>query len=576
MTSLENDPLFYKNFSEELLKKRGGEDKQNKIVFFSVAGSHSFNLNVETSDSDYFGVYCSNIDRVLSGNNKSQTLDCHDPDYVMFEAEKFCELLYKGNPKLIEPLFSDNYCYQSNDWISLGKDRKKFISLSVIKHYISYAKIQLFDAIKAKEQSEQQQSIENVLKNLSLSSNHSHHKKLYHTLRILLETNRMIQGGEPLVYLTGPEREKIMDIRLGKSNVEHVLEEISNLFESCQKGIDRLRDSNSIQETCSVKLLSDWLVQLRVNSFIESESIKESIKFNLSTDFVLNIDGDDADQQWKKELISKFKQLMIDSGVQDGHLLMIKSSGSHLHGLNNDNKNSNSSINDWIGVYVSDTKKYLSLYTQPSRIDSINSKTIIKKSKIEINGNEPKSESTSVTYVNGIQLFEVGLFLTMLEQGNHRAIECLESKESIESVAWKELISRDINYSSLNLIVHYWGVAQGNIGKAKDTKLPLIQRQKLLYHALRLILNSKNLLESKKLLELNEQDKEKLLLLKSSDEIDIEQFNQLYNETKEIITVVGNQLSKRDDNSSKQKKQNEQNLKSSHNDWLIKLRKSLL
>jgi len=584
MTSLETDPIFYKNFSEELLKKRNEQD--NKILFFSVAGSHSFNLNVETSDSDYFGVYSSDLDKILSGNNKVQTLDCHDPDYVLFEAEKFCELIYKGNPKLIEPLFSNYLCYQSNDWLDLIKDRKRFISLSAIRHYLSYAKFTLMDAIKIKEQSDkqkkqqpqQEESVSTLLNNLSLSSNHSHHKKLYHTLRILLEANRMIEGGQPLVYLTGSERDRIMDIRLGKSNIETLLKEINDLFEQSEKRYDEIKESNSIQQVCSVEFLSDWLVNLRINSFIESESIKESIKFK-SSDFIL-----DGNEPWKKDIISKYKQLLKDSGIEDdAHLLMIKSSGSHSHGLNDDDNDNNNNDDDdeskdWIGVYVSNTNRYLSLYTPPTRIDKHNS------NQHKNNGKISKFESTTSTaaeqrdtYVRGIQLFEVGSFLSLLELGNHRAVECLNSKESIESLCWKELISKNINYNSLNLIMHYWGVSQGNIGKAQNSKLPLIQRQKLLYHSLRLILYAKSLLESKSLLfEFNEKDKLKLLLLKSNKEMDIEQFNQMYNEIKETISQVGNLLSKKEDNNTKQKKENNLNLKNSHSDWLVKLRKSLI
>jgi len=590
MSSLiETDPLFYKKFSKDLLKKREEDVHDSDILFFCRAGSHSFNLNVETSDSDYFGVYSCNLDKLLTGRNNIQTLYCDDPDYVMLEAERFCELLVKGIPKVIEPLFVNNYCYQSTDWLNLITDRKRFISCSVIRQYIGSAKLQLFDAMKNKEKSDEQQkekkqdkkqqqqddesnSVDNLLNDLSLSSNRSHHKKLYHTVRVLLETSRMINGDEPLVYLTGKDRDRIMDIRLGKSNVESVVEEIRNLLAVSDRKLAEMRELNSLQETCSIKDLSNWIISLRINNFIELESIKPTIKFK-SSDFILNNSNNYDD------IVSIFKKLMKDADVEEGaHLLMIKSSGSHSHGYNDDNRTNEQK--DWFGVYVSKTSKYLSLYPPPTRINSGNAKQCPNaKSKIEAISSPQKTEKD--TFIAGIQLFEIGYFLSMLEQGSHRAVECLRSKDSLETPAWKELIDKNIDYNNLNLIIHYWGVAQGNLAKAQNAKLPILERQKLLYHSLRLILNSKNLLENKPLLielnEFNEQDQLKLLTLKNVNrEMNIEEFKQLFNEIKEMTNQIGKLISKRDDYSTKHKDQYEDNIRKSHSDWLIKLRKSLI
>ena len=57
--------------------------------------------------------------------------------------QMFCKLVLKGNPKLIEPLFSTHLCYDSEDWLELQKVRNSFLSKSVILQYLSYVHSQL-------------------------------------------------------------------------------------------------------------------------------------------------------------------------------------------------------------------------------------------------------------------------------------------------------------------------------------------------------------------------------------------------------------------------------------------------
>jgi len=56
-----------------------------RVLQAMIAGSSAFNLALPSSDIDYFGVYASDIDVVLSMNPPVATVDSHDPDTALYE-----------------------------------------------------------------------------------------------------------------------------------------------------------------------------------------------------------------------------------------------------------------------------------------------------------------------------------------------------------------------------------------------------------------------------------------------------------------------------------------------------------
>eukprot|EP01132_Coremiostelium_polycephalum_P000840 gene840-1047_t len=508
---IESEPEFYKNFSEKILKDR--KVKDGEILFFSLAGSHSFNLNIETSDKDYFGVFIGDIDDVLSLTPPISMLDCHDPDYVMFEVSKFCELILKGNPKLVEPLFSTKYCYKSSQWLNvLYENRMKFITESVIYHYISYSKTQL-------------------------------------------EIKRMLNGEEPLVFLTGETRQHIMDIRMGRCKTDDVLSEIDALYKEIQDRLDRMKSENKSLPNPPIQLLSDWLVGVRRNSINNSNMV---VKFN-EIDLELSFNGEEP------KIVSECKEL-LNRNLKNAKLLFIIRSGSNSHNLNN--HGSNSSSDDWIGVYAASTDSILSLFQPPSRID----KDFIPTTTTNENMNNNAQRDT---YLNGIQLFEVSYFLTMVSMGNHRAVECFYNYKNVEYYscnAWNQLLSLNINYLTSNFIHHCWGVAQGQLAKAKNIKDEK-EIKKHLYHAFRLLDLSESAIDKSMInVYINDNEKrERLLSIKEQSSTN--DYEKLIEECSIKIKLVNDKISKLNTN-AKEKKSNESNLRLLLKDWIVKLRKS--
>lgn len=108
-----------------------------RILFAMIAGSHAYNLNIDNSDYDFFAVYAAKTTDVLSlperrppqviVNSKNEK-----PDIQVYEVGKFCEALQTGNPMLVQSLFVERNCYQSDLWKRLKKNALKFITAQTI------------------------------------------------------------------------------------------------------------------------------------------------------------------------------------------------------------------------------------------------------------------------------------------------------------------------------------------------------------------------------------------------------------------------------------------------------------
>jgi hypothetical protein len=63
VTSLPEEGEALRDLISAQIKRH--KDIRHELLFAMVAGSYAFNLNVESSDKDYFAVYAANIDDVL-------------------------------------------------------------------------------------------------------------------------------------------------------------------------------------------------------------------------------------------------------------------------------------------------------------------------------------------------------------------------------------------------------------------------------------------------------------------------------------------------------------------------------
>ena len=209
-------------------------------IFIKVWGSWSHNTNIPGSDVDYLGVFSSPSNRILSLDPPSDIIVKEKPDFQAYEALKFAQLLVKGNPAVIECLFTEKFYWGSLEWDYLKSSKQKLLSQKVVEQYLGYAKGQLH-------------RLKND-KSLHTSGGKYNTKWAYHIIRILDDGLRIAQGGVPVVWKEGEEKEFLKQIRYGKYSKD----EIYSLAENRINKIDSLKPWN-LPEKADKGILNEWL-----------------------------------------------------------------------------------------------------------------------------------------------------------------------------------------------------------------------------------------------------------------------------------------------------------------------------
>lgn len=139
---------------EELIKLIEEKSPGAKPLYLVIRGSHAYGTNVETSDTDYAGVFIQSIDNIL-GNKYTEQINDDTNDTVIYEVRRFLELLGSNNPTVLELLNTPEDCiiYKDPAFDLILNDREKFITKICAKSFGGYAKQQIS---KAKGQNKKQ------------------------------------------------------------------------------------------------------------------------------------------------------------------------------------------------------------------------------------------------------------------------------------------------------------------------------------------------------------------------------------------------------------------------------------
>jgi len=125
-----------------------------KPLYLVIRGSHAYGTNIETSDTDYAGVFIQSMDNILGSSYKEQINDDKN-DIVIYEIRRFLELLGSNNPTVLELLNTPEDCviYKDPIFDLVLENRDKFISKICAKSLGGYARQQIG---KAKGQDKKQ------------------------------------------------------------------------------------------------------------------------------------------------------------------------------------------------------------------------------------------------------------------------------------------------------------------------------------------------------------------------------------------------------------------------------------
>ena len=139
---------------EELLKLIEEKSPGAKPLYLVIRGSHAYGTNVETSDTDYAGVFIQSMNDIL-GNKYTEQINDDTNDTVIYEIRRFLELLGSNNPTVLELLNTPEDCiiYKDPAFDLILNDKEKFITKICAKSFGGYAKQQIS---KAKGQNKKQ------------------------------------------------------------------------------------------------------------------------------------------------------------------------------------------------------------------------------------------------------------------------------------------------------------------------------------------------------------------------------------------------------------------------------------
>lgn len=214
------------------------------IIFSKVAGSHSHNLATPTSDVDYIACYAAQNRDLLSMDPPAGTIDGHAPDFTVHEVSKFCTLLLKGNPNIIEMLFTDKLMVGSPAWEALRAARKKFLCIRTVKEYLGYCSGQLRKLAAGTS--------------LHTKGGKVNSKWGYHMVRLANDALRIAKGGEPQVWKEGAELAQLMEIRRGEWSKDRIEKYTLGLINT----IDGMKPWN-LPEQGDKEFLNNWLLEIR-------------------------------------------------------------------------------------------------------------------------------------------------------------------------------------------------------------------------------------------------------------------------------------------------------------------------
>lgn len=219
-----------------------------RVLFAKIAGSHSHNMAVPTSDIDISGVYLVGTKDVLGLDKVKDTIGGEDKTF--HEAGKFASLLLKGNSTIFEMLYTDKMCYVSGPFNELMKKKKRFLSRKVIKQYLGYMQSQMRRLEKGQS--------------MHTTGGEYNSKFAFHFLRLGMDGISLAQGKFPDIWKVGEDRQFLMNVRLGKYTQTQVLEFARGNIEAIES-----YKPWSLPDDGDKRLLNDWLVDLRMKGLEE-------------------------------------------------------------------------------------------------------------------------------------------------------------------------------------------------------------------------------------------------------------------------------------------------------------------
>lgn len=225
---------------------------QGTVIFAMMTGSQAYNLATPASDKDYLGIYMVDSKELLSidgefkfPNQPLSSLPDEEgmPDATLYEVKQFVKLLIKGNPFMIETLFTERHYASTEAFDRLRALRHEVLTKTLVEEFLSYIRGQMV-----------------VHQKKGLKG-----KRVYHIIRLLYELNRIVGGESPwIAFPDGPERDHLMGLRKVEQPGLAVIEAAEGMI----RQLEKLRPWN-LPDDCE-QTFDKWLIDERIRKFKEA------------------------------------------------------------------------------------------------------------------------------------------------------------------------------------------------------------------------------------------------------------------------------------------------------------------
>jgi hypothetical protein len=139
-----------KQFTDFIDSKLAGA----KPLLIVIRGSQAYGTNIETSDTDFSGVYVQSLEDIF-GNKYTPQINDDKNDTVFYELRRFLDLLSSNNPGILELLNTPDHCiiYKHELFDEILSHKNEFLTKQCKNSFAGYAKQQV---IKSKGQDKKQ------------------------------------------------------------------------------------------------------------------------------------------------------------------------------------------------------------------------------------------------------------------------------------------------------------------------------------------------------------------------------------------------------------------------------------
>ena len=226
------------NDSNKVLSTHGLFDR---VIFRCVVGSRAFGLDTEESDTDRRGIYLPPAELHWSLYGVPEQLENDEKEECYWELKKFLVMALKGNPNILECLYTPLIEYSTPLADELLAMRDSFLSRLVYQTYNGYVMSQF-------------KRMQSDLRNQGKIKP----KHVMHLIRLLLSGIHVLKEGFVPVDV-GAHREKLFAIK----HEQMPWDEIESWRKKLHSDFDQALEKTNLPERPDYERVNDFLVRAR-------------------------------------------------------------------------------------------------------------------------------------------------------------------------------------------------------------------------------------------------------------------------------------------------------------------------